>query len=223
MTQITDLQIGIRAAIATDLPEIVEIYNDAIPGRMATADLEPVNISSRQQWFHDRDHQKCPIWVAVDQAEQGDHRLISDPDLNHIQNIQNTGAPDPDHDQAIAPTPDYRLPEPSPKPIMGWLSVQNFYGRCAYQGTMEVSIYVANRHQGKGVGKQLLSYAIATGPQIGITCLMGMIFGHNQPSLQLFSKFGFEQWGHLPQIARLDGVKRDLVIVGLHLPNPESR
>jgi L-amino acid N-acyltransferase YncA len=44
--------------------------------------------------------------------------------------------------------------------------------------------------------------------------LLGFIFAHNQPSLQLFEKFGFQQWGYLPQVAHLDGVERDLVIVG---------
>jgi phosphinothricin acetyltransferase len=30
-------------------------------------------------------------------------------------------------------------------------------------------------------------------------------------------KLGFEQWGLLPQVAELDGIKRDLVILGLRL------
>ena len=44
---------------------------------------------------------------------------------------------------------------------------------------------------------------------------MGIIFAHNQPSLTLFQKFGFQQWGYLPQVAELDGVERDVVILGL--------
>ncbi len=40
-----------RNATITDLPRIVEIYNAAIPGRLATADLEPVTVESRQAWF----------------------------------------------------------------------------------------------------------------------------------------------------------------------------
>jgi phosphinothricin acetyltransferase len=30
----------------------------------------------------------------------------------------------------------------------------------------------------------------------------------------LFEKFGFERWGELPKVARLDGVERDVIIVG---------
>ncbi len=45
--------------------------------------------------------------------------------------------------------------------------------------------------------------------------LMGIIFAHNQPSLRLFEKFGFQQWGYLPQVAELDSVERDVIILGL--------
>ena len=37
----------IRDAIDSDLETIVAIYNAAIPGRMATADTEPVAVESR--------------------------------------------------------------------------------------------------------------------------------------------------------------------------------
>lgn len=40
-----------RSATRQDLPRIVEIYNAAIPGRMATADTEPVSVESREAWF----------------------------------------------------------------------------------------------------------------------------------------------------------------------------
>ncbi len=35
-----------------------------------------------------------------------------------------------------------------------------------------------------------------------------------EPSLKLFEKLGFTRWGHLPRVAVLDGVERDLIIVG---------
>ena len=44
--------------------------------------------------------------------------------------------------------------------------------------------------------------------------LLGYIFTHNEPSLQLFRKLGFEDWGHLPNIAVLDGVERGVRILG---------
>ncbi len=101
--------------------------------------------------------------------------------------------------------------------IAGWLSFQSFYGRPAYHATVEVSIYVSPDYRGKGVGATLLQYAIAQCPSLGVQSLVGFIFAHNRPSLHLFEKFGFEQWGYLPKVADLDGVERDLAILGKRL------
>ncbi|NEP03871.1 MAG: N-acetyltransferase [Okeania sp. SIO2G4] len=101
--------------------------------------------------------------------------------------------------------------------IVGWLSFQSFYGRAAYKATAEVSIYIAPEYKGKGIGKKLLSEAIFYSPKLGINTLLGFIFAHNQPSLKLFDKFGFQRWGYLPKVANLDGMKRDVVILGLHI------
>jgi L-amino acid N-acyltransferase YncA len=42
-------------------------------------------------------------------------------------------------------------------------------------------------------------------------------FAHNGPSVKLFERFGFERWGHFPEVAELDGVRRDLVVLGLRV------
>lgn len=98
--------------------------------------------------------------------------------------------------------------------ILGWISYSNFYGRPAYSGTAEVSIYIADAWRGKGIGKYALTEAIAFAPQISVHTVLGFIFGHNGASLALFRKFGFEEWAHFPRVANLDGVERDLIILG---------
>ena len=97
----------------------------------------------------------------------------------------------------------------------GWMSFNSFYGRPAYNGTVEVSIYLEADARGKGLGKACLTRAIEQAKQLGLHNLLGFIFGHNESSLQLFYKFGFTDWGRLPGVANMDGVMRDLVIVGL--------
>ncbi|MET3877841.1 GNAT family N-acetyltransferase [Chitinophaga sp. OAE865] len=96
----------------------------------------------------------------------------------------------------------------------GWMSFQSFYGRPAYNGTVEISIYLDESARGKGFGKEILQYAISIGPEFGVQTLLGFIFAHNEPSLKLFMKMGFEEWAHLPEIAVLDGVERSLKILG---------
>jgi phosphinothricin acetyltransferase len=98
--------------------------------------------------------------------------------------------------------------------IIGWLSLQMFYGRRAYHKTAEVSIYIASDYQNKGLGKKLLGYAIALCPKLNISKLVGFIFAHNAASRHLFSTFGFEEWGFLPQIAELEDVEQSLLILG---------
>ncbi|MCW3480807.1 GNAT family N-acetyltransferase [Neisseriaceae bacterium JH1-16] len=98
--------------------------------------------------------------------------------------------------------------------VLGWASLSDFYGRPAYQGTAELSVYLREDCRGRGLARRLLDEAIARAPALGIDTLLGFIFGHNQPSLTLFERYGFQRWGDLPAVAELDGVKRDLIIVG---------
>ena len=101
--------------------------------------------------------------------------------------------------------------------VAGWLSFSDFYGRPAYGASVEVSIYLDERVRKRGLGRRLLALAIERAPRSGVTTLLGFIFGHNQASLQLFERHGFVRWGTLPRVAVLDGVERDLVIVGLRV------
>ena len=56
----------IRIAASTDLPAIVEIYNEAVAQRFATADLTAVTPVSRRVWFDEHDPADFPIWVLAD-------------------------------------------------------------------------------------------------------------------------------------------------------------
>jgi len=107
--------------------------------------------------------------------------------------------------------------------IAGWLGFQQFYSkRQAYQSTAELSLYVAPVYQRQGIGQALLQAAIARSPSLGLKTLVGLIFAENQPSLRLFEKFGFQQWGYLPEIAEFGSISRDLVIVGRKVPPPDQ-
>ena len=101
--------------------------------------------------------------------------------------------------------------------IAGWLSVQTFNERPAYDASVEVSIYVDADCRMQGIGSSLLAHAIGCGPGLGISTLLGLVFAHNEPSLALFGRFGFQRWGYLPRVASLDGIDRDLIIVGLRI------
>jgi phosphinothricin acetyltransferase len=160
----------IRDARETDLDEIVRIYNAAIPGRLATADTEPVSVEARRAWFRDRDFTRHPIWVAEPEGH-----------------------------------------------VAAWLSFGKFYGRPAYAATAEVSIYVDPSAHRTGLARRLMDRAFERAPGLGINTFLGFVFAHNEPSVALCKRFGFEPWGHLPRVAVLDGVERDLLILGRRL------
>jgi L-amino acid N-acyltransferase YncA len=101
--------------------------------------------------------------------------------------------------------------------VAGWLTFKEFIPRCAYHGTAEVSLYVDEKFRRRGIARKLLEEAIARAPSLEINAMVGLIFAHNQPSLKLFERLGFERWGLLPRIARLDNIERDLTIVGRHV------
>jgi phosphinothricin acetyltransferase len=98
--------------------------------------------------------------------------------------------------------------------LVGWLSYSPFRSRPAYAHTAEISIYLHEAARGRGLGSTLLAQAIAFAPQIDIHTLVGLIFSHNLPSLTLFERFGFQRWADMPGVAELDGIERDLIIVG---------
>ena len=166
-------KLSIRDATLNDLPRIVEIYNEAIPGRLATADLEPISVESRIDWF--KAHEPCdrPLWVCLRES-QGN----------------------------------------LPPMIIGWLSLSSFYGRPAYNQTAEVSIYLSQNFQGKGIGSYLLKTLLDHCQNNEVKTLLSFIFAHNSASLTLFKKFNFKEWGYYPDIAELDNLERSLAVLG---------
>ena len=63
----------IRHATQDDLEAIVAIYNSTIDLRIATADLFPVTIESRIDWFNTHNPSSRPIWVMEDEA----HKIVA--------------------------------------------------------------------------------------------------------------------------------------------------
>jgi L-amino acid N-acyltransferase YncA len=132
---------------------------------------------------------------------------------------------------------EQRLPwfeehEPSRRPIwvaekegevVGWLSLSEFFDRRpAYHATAEIGVYVREDHRGEGIGRYLVEEAIRYGPGLGLKTLTAGAFAHNEASVRLLEKLGFRKWAHFPNVAELDGVERDLVVLGLRLDDREG-
>jgi len=105
--------------------------------------------------------------------------------------------------------------------VVGYLGFFHFMNeRPGYFVTADLAIYLHPDYQGRGLGSWLLKEAIDFAPPIGIETLTATIFASNESSLRLFDKFGFERWGLMPRVARLEGVGKDLVLVGRRIAGP---
>ncbi len=60
----------IRPAEAEDLPQILEIYNEAVLNTTATYDCEPRTLEHRRAWFEDHAKQHYPVFVAINGGRQ---------------------------------------------------------------------------------------------------------------------------------------------------------
>lgn len=98
--------------------------------------------------------------------------------------------------------------------IVAWGSFSDLYARPAYHISSEVSIYLHQDYHGIGLGSLLTRWMLMQAPSLGIQNVIALIFAHNQPSLGLFHKLGFEQWGYMPQVCDMDGFIADVVMLG---------
>lgn len=160
--------ITLRPATQADLPAIVEIYNQNVITKQATADLIPVTVTQQQAWFDKHGLEKNrPMLVAVENDK-----------------------------------------------ILGWATLSNLYERPAYRISAEISVYIDKDQKGRGLGQLLVEKQLELAPICGVQQALTKIFAHNTPSLTLFKKLGFEEWGYLKQVCDMDGFIADVVILG---------
>jgi len=99
--------------------------------------------------------------------------------------------------------------------VLGWLSLSAYRpGREALQDVAEVSYYVDEAHRGEGIGSRLMEHALAESIRMKKRVLFAVIIEGNDASAALLKKFGFEQWGILPQVIACYGEVRAQIYLG---------
>lgn len=101
--------------------------------------------------------------------------------------------------------------------VIGWANVDDFHGLPTFSACVEVGVYVCPDQQRQGVGKALLQRLEKDMRIVGVTHLMAFVFQQNQSSLALFALHGFEQWGLLPQAAKVASEQFDICLLGKRL------
>ena len=108
---------------------------------------------------------------------------------------------------------DARIVARSDGDILGWAALSAVSGRCVYAGVAEVSVYVAERARGRGVGRQLMARLTANSETAGIWTLQAGIFPENAASIALHERAGFRIVGQRERLGRMNGRWRDVVLL----------
>ncbi len=90
--------------------------------------------------------------------------------------------------------------------ILGWAALSPISGRCVYGGVAEVSVYVGQAYNRKGVGKVLMYELISQSENNGYWTLQSGIFPENVGSIALHKMVGFRYLGTRERVGQLDGI-----------------
>jgi phosphinothricin acetyltransferase len=109
--------------------------------------------------------------------------------------------------------PSCRLAARSGGEVVGWAALSPVSGRCVYAGVCEVSVYVAARARGQGIGTMLLGKLAADSEAQGIWTLQAGIFPENDASIRIHQSAGFRVVGTRERIGQMNGLWRDVVLM----------
>lgn len=99
--------------------------------------------------------------------------------------------------------------------IVGWASLSKWSDRRAYSDTAEISLYVHEEHQGKGVGRRLIQAIIQEGQRAGLHTVIARITEGNEISVHLYEAAGFEQIGIMKEVGRKFGKLLNVILMQL--------
>jgi len=97
--------------------------------------------------------------------------------------------------------------------IAGFGSLSFYRDRPGYRTSVEDSVYVADGHQGQGVGSALLGALIEAAETRGFHAIFARIVGPQQASVNLHRRHDFELVGIERQVARKFGQWHDVALM----------
>jgi L-amino acid N-acyltransferase YncA len=84
--------------------------------------------------------------------------------------------------------------------VIGWSSLSPWSDRCAYDTTVEVSVYVHRDFRGRGVGFQLLEKVTQEGKKLNNHTVISRISQGNEISIHLHEKLGYHHIGVMKEV-----------------------
>lgn len=102
-------------------------------------------------------------------------------------------------DQTRAKFP-YLVAEDSDGTVLGYAYASTYYGRAAYDWTVELSVYVAQTARSQGIGGALYDELEHQLTERGFVNFLACISLPNDPSIQFHLKRGYEQVAHFKEV-----------------------
>jgi len=87
-------------------------------------------------------------------------------------------------------------------PAIGWVALTAYSARRVYSGVAWESVYVAEDHRGRGVGRALLEALVKSSEKAGFWALLAGVMIENEASLTLHERCGFERVGVMRAMGR---------------------
>lgn len=106
--------------------------------------------------------------------------------------------------------------------VIGWAALSKYSSRCAYSDTAEISLYVREENQGKGIGKKLMESIIKKGEKAGLHAVIARITDGNEKSIHLHESVGFEHIGIMKEVGHKFGKRLDVYLMQKVYSNPTS-
>lgn len=95
--------------------------------------------------------------------------------------------------------------------VVAFAALSPYSNRGAFDQTAEISIYIADAAQGRGLGKRLMATLLDSAKASGLHLLVSRISGDQSASLALHAKCGFTESGRIPEMGFKFEKRHDLV------------
>lgn len=86
--------------------------------------------------------------------------------------------------------------------VVGWAALSPISSRCAFRGCAEMSVYIDNDYQGRGIGTELVKWLLCDAKKNGYWSILSTVISINSASVALHKKCGFREIGYREKIAK---------------------
>jgi len=96
--------------------------------------------------------------------------------------------------------------------FVGYVLLNRYKPREAYDQTAEVTVYLDEAYHGKGIGYEALKYIEDFAKAHSFRALLGVICAENSGSIRLFEKLGYFKCAHFKEVGKKFDRLLDVVI-----------